>query len=70
MLSDLLQPDLLPHLLELGLAQRLGKDVGQLISSGYVVGLDAPFFQAIPDEVVLNPDVLAPAMEDWILGQG
>ena len=70
MLCDLLQPDLLPHLLELGLAQRLGKDVGQLNSSGYVVGLDAPFFQAIPDEVVLDPDVLAPAMEDWILGQG
>ena len=69
MLSDLLQPDLLPHLLELGLAQRLGKDVGQLISSGDVISLDTPIFQAVPDEVVLDPDVLAPPMEDGVLGQ-
>mgnify|MGYP000920348146 CR=1 FL=1 len=69
MLSDLLQPDLLPHLLELGLAQRLGEDVGQLISGGNVFSLDAPVFQAIPDEVILDPDVLAPPMEDGVLGQ-
>jgi len=33
-----------------------------------VVSLDAPILQAIPDEVVLDPDVLASAMEDWVLG--
>ena len=69
MLSDLLQPDLLPHLLELGLAQRLGEDVGQLISSGDVINLDTSIFQAVPDEVILDPDVLAPPMEDGVLGQ-
>ena len=69
MLSDLLQPDLLPHLLELGLAQRLGEDVGQLISSGDVISLDTPIFQAVPDEVILDPDVLASPMEDGVLGQ-
>ena len=67
--DNLPQPNPLPHLLELGLAKRLGEDVCQLIGSGNVVGLDASFFQAIPDEVVLDSDVLAPVMEDWILGQ-
>jgi len=69
-LGDLLQSDLLPHLLEPVLAQRLGENVGQLISSANVVGLDASIFQTLPDEVILDPDVLAPVMEDWILGQG
>jgi len=35
-----------------------------------VIGLDASIFQAAADEVVLDPDVLASLMEDWILGQG
>jgi len=34
-----------------------------------VAGLDAVFFQVIPDEVVFDSDVLALLMEDWILGQ-
>ena len=49
MLSDLLQTNPSPHLLELGIAQRLGEDVCQLINSGDVVGLDAPFLHAVPD---------------------
>ena len=68
MLSDLPQSNPSPHLLELGLAQQLGEDVCQLISSGDVVGLNAPFLQAIPDEVIFDSDVLASVMEDWILG--
>jgi hypothetical protein len=68
-LSDLLQTSSPPHLSELGLAQRLGEYVCQLISRGDVVGLDAPFFQAVPDEMVLDPNVLTPIMEDWVLGQ-
>jgi hypothetical protein len=34
-----------------------------------VVGLDAPVLQAVPHEVVLDPNVLAPVMEDRVLGQ-
>ena len=67
--SDLLQPNPLPHLLELGLPQRLGEDISQLISGGNVAGLDAPILQTIPDEVVLDANVLASFMEDRILGQ-
>jgi len=55
--------------LELGLAQRLGEDVCKLISGWNVFGLDASIFQAASDEVVLDPDMLAPLMEDRVLGQ-
>ena len=47
-LNYLLQPNSLPHLLELGLAQRLGENVSQLVGNGNVVGLDAPFLQTVP----------------------
>jgi len=56
-------------LLELGLPQQLGENVTQLISSGDMAGLDAPILQAISDEVVLDANVLAPFVEDGILGQ-
>jgi hypothetical protein len=49
--------------------QRLGENISQLISSGNVVGLDAPVLQAISEEVVLNVDVLVSFMEDRGLGQ-
>ena len=65
----MLESDPLPHLLEPSLAQRLGDNVVQLISSRNVVGLDAPILEAVPDEVVLDLDVLAPTMEDRVLGQ-
>ena len=67
--GDLLQANPLPHLLELGLAQRLGKNVCKLIRGWNVFGLDASIFLAALDEMVLDPDMLAPLMEDWILGQ-
>ena len=35
-----------------------------------VVGPNAPFLQAAPDEVVPHLNVLAALMEDWILRQG
>jgi hypothetical protein len=54
--------------LELGLPQRLGENIGQLISSGNVAGLDAPVLQAISDEVVLDVDVLTSLMKDRVLG--
>jgi hypothetical protein len=59
-----------PHLLKLGLAQGLGQNVGELISSGDVASLDASFFQTLSDEVILGPDVFASIMEDMILCQG
>ena len=60
-------PNPLLHLLELGLPQRLGENVSQLISSGNVAGLDAPILQAIPDEVILDANVLASFVEDRVL---
>jgi hypothetical protein len=33
-----------------------------------VAGLDAPILQAIPNEVILDADVLASFVEDMILG--
>ena len=67
--ADLLQTNPLPHLLKLGLAQGLSENVCKLISGWNVFGLDASIFQAASDEVVLDPDMLAPFMEDWVLGQ-
>jgi len=40
-----------------------------MICGGNVVGLDAPFFQTVPNEMELSPDVLASVMEDRVLGQ-
>ena len=57
------------HLLELGLPQQLGENVSQVISSGNMAGLDAPILQTIPDEVILDVDVLAFFMEYKVLGQ-
>jgi len=69
MLVDLLQSNPPPHLLKLGLSQRLGEYVYKLISSRDVAGLDTSIFQAVSDEVVLDSYVLAPVMEDWVLGR-
>ena len=69
MLIDLLQPNPPPHLLKFGLSQRLGEYVCKLISSRDVAGLDTSIFQAVSDEVILDSYVLAPVMEDWVLGQ-
>jgi hypothetical protein len=47
----------------------LGEQVCKLILGADVVRLDAPFCQAVSDEVVSHPDVLAPFMEHGVLGQ-
>jgi hypothetical protein len=50
--------------------KRLDEQVCKLILGVDVVCLDAPFFQTTSDEVVPHPDVLAPFMENRVLGQG
>ena len=56
-------------LLELDPSKGLGEKVGELILGVDVAGLDAPFIQAAPDEVVLDADMLAALMEDGVLRQ-
>ena len=63
-----LQANSAPHLFKFGLGQGPGQNVSELISSRNVLSLDASIFQIAADEVILDPNVLAPFMEDWILG--
>jgi len=63
-------PDPGAKFLELDSSKGLGQKVGELVLGVDVVGPNAPFLQAAPDEVVPHPDVLAALMEDWILRQG
>jgi hypothetical protein len=46
----------------------LGKQVRKLILGVDVARLDVPFCQAVSDEVVPHPDVLAPFIEHRVLG--
>jgi hypothetical protein len=48
----------------------LGEQVCKLVFGVNVACLDAPFLQTASDEVVPHPDVLAPFMENEVLGQG
>jgi hypothetical protein len=50
--------------------KRLGEQVCKLILGVDIACLDVPFLQTASDEVVPHPNVLAPFMENWILGQG
>jgi hypothetical protein len=50
--------------------KRLGEQVCKLVLGVDVACLDAPFLQTASDEVVPHPDVLAPFMENGVLGQG
>jgi hypothetical protein len=54
---------------KLDLPKGLGEPVCKLILGADVARLDAPFCQAVSDEVVSHPDVLAPFMEHEVLGQ-
>jgi hypothetical protein len=50
--------------------KRLGEQVCKLVLGVDVACLDAPFLQTASDKVVPHPDVLAPFMENGVLGQG
>jgi hypothetical protein len=47
-----------------------GEAVQQICDGADVACLDAPFLQTASDEVVAHPDVLAPFIENGVLGQG
>jgi hypothetical protein len=53
---------------ELDPPKGLGEQVYKLILGADVACLDAPFCQAVSDEVVSHPDVLASFMEHGVLG--
>jgi hypothetical protein len=55
---------------ELDSPKGLGEQVRKLVLGVDVACLDAPFLQAVSDEVVPHPDVLAPFMENGVLCQG
>jgi hypothetical protein len=65
-----LDPGLGAELQEPDPPKRLGEQVCKLILGVDVACLDAPFLQTASDEVVPHPDVLAPFMENRVLGQG
>jgi hypothetical protein len=50
--------------------KRLREQVCKLVLGVDVACLDVPFLQTVSDEVVPHPDVLAPFIENGILGQG
>jgi hypothetical protein len=51
-------------------SKRLCEQVCKLVLGVDVACLDAPFLQTASDEMVPHPDVLAPFMENGVLGQG
>ena len=57
------------ELKELDPLKGLGERIRKLILGVDVARLDGSFLQAASDEVIPDPDVLAPLMEHGILGQ-
>jgi hypothetical protein len=70
LVGNLDHPGLGAELQELDPPKRLSEQVCKLILGVDVACLDAPFLQTASDEVVPHPDVLAPFMENGVLGQG
>jgi hypothetical protein len=70
LVGNLDHPGLRAELQEPDPPKRLGEQVCKLILGVDVACLDAPFLQTASDEVVPHPDVLAPFMENGVLGQG
>jgi hypothetical protein len=70
LVGNLDHPGLRAELQEPDPPKRLGEQVCKLILGVDVACLDAPFLQTASDEVVPHPDVLAPFIENGILGQG
>jgi hypothetical protein len=70
LVENLDHPGLRAELQEHDPPKRLGEQVCKLVIGVDVACLDASFLQTASDEVVHHPDVLAPFMENGILGQG
>jgi hypothetical protein len=69
LVGNLEHPGLGAELQEPDPPKRLGEQVCKLVLGVDVACLDAPFLQTVSDEVVPHPDVLAPFMENGVLGQ-
>jgi hypothetical protein len=70
LVGNLDHPGLGAELQEPDPPKRLGEQVCKLVLGIDVACLDAPFLQTASDEVVSHPNVLAPFMENGVLGQG
>jgi hypothetical protein len=70
LVGELDHPDPGAKLKELGPPKGLGEQICKLVLGVDVARLDAPFLQAVSDEVVPHPDVLAPFMKNRVLCQG
>jgi hypothetical protein len=70
LLENLDHPGLVAELQEPDAPKRLGEQVCKLVLGVDVTCPDAPFLQTTSDEVVPHPNVLAPFMENEVLGQG
>jgi hypothetical protein len=70
LVRELDHPDPGAKLTELDPSKGLGEQIRKLILGVDVARLEAPFLQAILDEVVHHPDVLVPFIKNGILCQG
>jgi hypothetical protein len=70
LVGNLDHPGLGAELQEPDPPKRLGEHVCKLVLGVDVACLDAPFLHTASDEVVPHPNVLAPFMENGVLGQG
>jgi hypothetical protein len=70
LVGNLDHPGLGAELQEPDPLKRLGEQVCKLVLGVDVACLDAPFLQTASDEVMPHLDVLAPFMENGVLGQG
>jgi hypothetical protein len=70
LVGNLDHPGLRAELQEPDPPNKLGDQVCKLILGVDVACLDAPLLQTASDEVMPHPDVLAPFMENGVLGQG
>jgi hypothetical protein len=68
--GELDHPDPGAKLKELDPPKGLGEQIHKLFLGVDIARLEAPFLQAVSDEVVPHPDVLAPFMKKRILCQG
>jgi hypothetical protein len=68
LVGNLDHPGLGAELQESDPPKRLGEQVCKLVLGVDVAFLDTPFLQTASDEMVPHPDVLAPFMENGVLG--
>jgi hypothetical protein len=68
--GELDHPDPGAKLKELDSPKGLGEQIRKLVFGVDVARLEVPFLQAVSDEVVPHPDVLAPFMKNGVLCQG